>query len=611
MLKAQQRYGPHGDAVATLENASFSRALYRLLPEDSFDRQPYVAEDGSSMLVADVRIDNRDELLRELGLGEDRALSDAELLFRAYRQWRVAALARLVGDFAFAIWDVREQSLTLARDTTGQRPLHYHLGDGFVAFASMPVGLHALDEISVEIDQLQLAGFVADIPRSGSGTYFKSLHRVEPGHFVTITKSGAHAVNYWQLPRNELHYANPHDYVEAYREQLDRATSSRLRRCGGNVAAHLSAGLDSSAVVATAARLLDVRGERLLALTSAPQPDFSGPLPAGRIGDESQIAGATARLYPNIDHIIIRPAGISPLDLIHRDGLAFQEPIGLPCNHLWWSEINADASRRGASVILTGEAGNLTISAGSLAMLSDLLRSGAWLRWLAEARASIAAGGVSWLGVLATSFGPYVPRALWAAVSRAAARDSPSERGLALLDPAWRARVAAQALRHGRGGRPESDNKRLRWQLLRSQDPANFRKQTLARWQLDERDPTADRRVADFCFSLPLEQWLGEGKRRRLARIALRDRLPAQVLDGPRGYQFADWYELIDQDALQAELARLRRNSAAMSLLNLDQLQQLVDSWPPGDWASDTVIATYRLALLRSISGGWFAGQTA
>lgn len=140
MLAVQQIYGPHDGRMWCDGALAMGRRLFRSLPEDIFDRQPLRSRDGRLTLVADVRLDNRDELAAELGLasGEARQFCDAGILLASLDRWGEQAVNRLIGDFAFALWDASAQRLLLARDFIGHRPLHYHRGKDFFAFASMP-----------------------------------------------------------------------------------------------------------------------------------------------------------------------------------------------------------------------------------------------------------------------------------------------------------------------------------------------------------------------------------------------------------------------------------------------------------------------------------------
>jgi asparagine synthase (glutamine-hydrolysing) len=607
MLLAQRQYGPHGSRTRTIGEAAFGRALYKLLPEDRFDSQPLIDPSGRWMFAGDLRVDNRDELLERLGLHAGIEIADAELLFRSYCKWQERVLDWVIGDYALAIWDTRERYLTLIRDPAGQRPLHYHVGESLVAFASMPQGLHALSQVPRKLDEGEIAAFVADVPRSSSSSFFEGVSRVQPGQLLRIRRGSVEARQYWGLPSREIYYPKQSDYILAFREQLDRATGVRLRGAESLVGAHLSAGLDSGAVASTAARLTAPQAGKVVAFTSAPRLGFSGPAIPGRIADESRIAAEVAALYPNMEHVVVRPEGMSPLDILGVHAELFQEPVGHPCNFVWWSAVHEEAQARGVSVMLTGEAGNATISAGGLPMLAEFVRAGRLLRWSTEARA-VAGKGATWRGVLAMSFGPWVPQPIWRMLaSRFAAGGGTSPPRL--WNPALDADLEARSSFGERGGRPERDHRKMRWELLQQHEAGSFRKGILARWGVDERDPTADRRLAEFCLALPAEQLFSGGVTRRIARLGLADRLPPAVIDGVRGYQYADWYEGLTKEKLELALAELEAGPMAPSLLDFSNLRDLVKAWPQDGWDSLDNIFIYRIRFLMALSAGGFANR--
>src|SRR6266849_5578072 len=107
MLASQELYGPHAVAQWSNGDVAFGRRLMRLLPEDSFDRQPLIGGGGRYVLVADVRLDNRDELAAALDIPAAAAqgICDAAILLTALERWDDACFSRLVGDYAFALWD--------------------------------------------------------------------------------------------------------------------------------------------------------------------------------------------------------------------------------------------------------------------------------------------------------------------------------------------------------------------------------------------------------------------------------------------------------------------------------------------------------------------------
>src|SRR6516165_204981 len=162
MLAAQSFYGPNANAQWSGGDVALGRQLMRTLPEDGFDRQPFVGGGGRYVLIADIRIDNRDELITRLNIvpTQARNLCDTAILLAAFERWEETCLEHLVGDYAFALWDARRQHLLLARDPLGQRPLHYHRCSRFIAVASMPKGLHALAEVPYAPNVERIAEFL-------------------------------------------------------------------------------------------------------------------------------------------------------------------------------------------------------------------------------------------------------------------------------------------------------------------------------------------------------------------------------------------------------------------------------------------------------------------
>ena len=185
MLKAQSVYAPDPPVFRAEGRIALGRRLWRTLPEDALDRAPVEGRDGS-LLVADIRIDNREDLCESLGLAaaDVARLADCTLLIRVLERWGEAGIARIAGDFAFAWWDGAR--LVLARDFLGQRPLHFHRGDGFFAFASMAKGLHAIPEIPPAADAEAIAGFLALLPEAGTRGFFRGIERVQLHADLTI-----------------------------------------------------------------------------------------------------------------------------------------------------------------------------------------------------------------------------------------------------------------------------------------------------------------------------------------------------------------------------------------------------------------------------------------
>ena len=615
MLQAQRVYGQDQPAMWSEGPMAVGRRLASLVPEDRFDRGPVIGAEGSSVLVADARLDNRQELCDELGIAaaESMRLADSSILMKALERWEEDAVERLVGDFALAWWNRRRQRLVLARDFLGQRPLHYHSANGFFAFASMPKGLHALPEIPKGPDRRKMADFLALIPDTGSETFFEAIEKVRPGHIVTVGPDGLSSCRYWEPRRAELRLTSAADYEEALREQLDRAVAARMRGADGRIATHLSGGLDSSAVTATAARLMAGSGS-VVAFTAVPRDGYSGGAPRETIPDEGPLAASVAALHPNIEHVRISSSLKSPLETLARDFYLYERPVLNPCNNVWSSAILDEAKRRGLGVLLTGQVGNAGLSYDGMAFLTQLLRRGRLLRLSKEAYA-LRRHGMRWGTLVAQTIGPFLPVQLWRAITRLRGAENALHEYSA-INPALTdtRRLAERAARQGLdfSYRPRSDPFEARTWVLRRTDPGNYNKGILGGWGIDVRDPTADRRLIEFCLSGPTEEYLAGGWTRSLARRALTDRLPAKLLTERRkGYQAVDWHEGLTaaRHQIHQEIARMAGCEPAAEALDTEYLRRLVADWPSDNWHHPAVTRRYRLALMRGVSAGSFLRQ--
>ena len=617
MLDAQAIYGPEPAARRTSGTTTLGRRLYSLLPEDDHDRGPVSGGDGTLLLVADARIDNREELAARLGLspGDLARMAEPSLLMAVIERWGIAGLGDVVGAFAVILWDARRQTLVLARDPLGERPLHYHLGDGFVAVASMPKGLHALPDIAYAASEAAAADFLAVLPE-GSESFFAGISRVVPGHAVSIDPDGITTTRLW-TPATDTLRLTPDEYAAGLREQFDRAVACRLRRADGAVGAHLSGGLDSASVAATAARQLGP--ETLYAFTAV--PGVATPVPGAAIGDEGPLAEATARAHPGIAHVRVPGTGGSPLALMDRQFDLYQRPVMNPSNAVWHEAINDAARARGVRVLLTGQLGNLTISHDGFQRLPQLLRSG---RLIALARLGRQLGrrGFRMRRLGAAAIGPFLPPRWWAWLTDRYGESLGLTSYSALRDdPALLRTIADRAEDRGTDltYRPWADSRAMRLWGLDRVDMGVYNKGTLAGWGIDLRDPTADRRLIEWALRVPEEQYILGGTPRSLARRAFADRLPDAVLhEHRRGYQAADWHVGVGtaRDAITEELDSFTRCAEANALVDVERLTAMLADWPDADvddprWNGRAMNDGYRAMLLRGVAAGHFLRRVA
>jgi asparagine synthase (glutamine-hydrolysing) len=433
--------------------------------------------------------------------------------------------------------------------------------------------------------------------------------KVDPGAYMTVREGNVYTTRYWQPPTSPIYFSRSSDYAEALGEKLDRAVKDRLRRLNGPLATQLSGGLDSSSVTATAAALLRPGGETLHAITAIPRTGYTGAVPPGTFAHEGTLAAETAAKYANVIHHSVYTGEISPIAGLDRDFELYQRPLLNLENFAWVVRTREVARAQGSTVMLTGSMGNMSISYHGLEALPDLLGKGR-LPQLFKLCLALARWGFPFRSSAVRAFGPFVPHRIWTLVRRARRKSAAltdyaalSKEGLRLLE----ASLGETSL--GGSFRPSASGLDVRLNVLAKMDPGNYNKGALAGWGLDVRDPTADKRLMEYCLSVPSKEFLHGGVPRSLIRRAMREKLPASVLNERRkGYQAADWHERLEQDrgALAKELGRLRLSPSASELLDIERLERLVQHWPSSGWSQDLVRLEYRSALLRGISAGHF-----
>lgn len=593
ILSSQTPYGSAGQSVAASKSAALGISPALLSPH-----QDAASEGNRWIAVADIRLDNQSELCRMLGLAENgQSFSDAKVLLKLWDREGEQALQHLLGDFAIAIYDRRQRALTLARDPTGQLPLFFKVRGGDLVFASMPSGIRDIFGRS-GLDKRMLASHLANREHAGSETFFERIERVRPGEILRFERGQVSRRIWWTPALYPSAAVTGDDLVEQYRELLDLAVAGRMAG-QSRLGSHLSSGFDSSAVTTTAARLLGPSGE-LTAFTSAPLAGSSGDVIRHWFADESALAAETAKMH-GIRHVIIRET--APLfDVLRRQTKLVQAPLWAPTNAGWWAEIRRQAAELGIATILTGESGNLTLSAGGLSTLATYVRAGRLRSWWHETRSLKRSGSVRWRGIAISSFGSWLPDFAWNA-SRRLFLGIPARSRVSFLQTHWREELGLR----GSVIRPNPDPYANRLEALRLGDMGPYRKAAIADHGIPELDPTADRRLIEFSLALPPEQLLHNGISKPLARAALADRVPRSVLNTTqRGMQGSDWHLRVNAGTARQVLEQISPHSMVQEILDLPRLESAITAWPQADFNSYRTMAVYRNALISALATGIF-----
>jgi asparagine synthase (glutamine-hydrolysing) len=259
-------------------------------------------------LLGDVRLDARKELIDKLAEKKQPATeetSDEELLLLAWSVWGEGALAKLLGDYSFALWDASLKTLFCARDFCGARPFFYAWREGVLFYSNTLNVLRLAPEISRILDDSYVRDFLlTGLCSDPTRTAWRDIRRLPAGHRLILSGEQINVQRFMRLPVEEpLRFKRPIEYLENYRELLGRAVGDRLP--AGNASFSLSGGLDSGSVCATAAGIARATGNSgaLKAFTISWRPLLDDP--------EPEIAKLTAN-YLGLAHEILEEKSIRP-----------------------------------------------------------------------------------------------------------------------------------------------------------------------------------------------------------------------------------------------------------------------------------------------------------
>ncbi len=254
--------GPDAQEIWIDGHVGFGHTMLRTTTESLTERQP-CSLDGKVWITADARVDGRADLIQTLEAERSSDLknaTDVELILHAYHAWGEECVKRLIGDFAFAIWDEHRQRLFCARDHFGVKPFYYAYVDGSLVFSNTLNCIRRHPAVSDELNDLAIGDFLLfGVNQDLATTAFADIRKLPGAHYLTCSTGAPRLSRYWELSIDrEIRYKRTSDYVEHFNEYLRAAVSDRLRT--QQVGILMSGGLDSTAVAAAARKLLSTKG---------------------------------------------------------------------------------------------------------------------------------------------------------------------------------------------------------------------------------------------------------------------------------------------------------------------------------------------------------------
>ncbi len=553
----------------------------------------YDAEKGI-YFTADCVVDNREDLIEELGLATD--ITDSRIILEAYYKWGKKCLDYLRGAFSFVIYDKNTNKVFLATDHFAQRCLMYQVHDGILYFSTLLFPLMESSGLKYEnnerwlVDSISLRGPV--MLSEPKETALMDVYKIVSGTYIDV-QIGSDKVAftaeyryYDPMKKTKTDWSITLEESEKMVKKTMSKVISRILRDGVEVASQLSSGLDSSTIACIAAGQLSARGRRLHTFTSVPLDEANLPTKGYEVFNERKGVEEICRAYPNIEPTFVNTQGRNYI-LETEDILNYWE---MPCksqqNAVWVDEISHLAAEKGCRIIFTGATGNTTLSAGdsacNFAYYAKHFRPIKALKMLNPAK-KLGWSRKKYIKIIAEEFVDY-----WKWFFDEDARDVYKNNATGKIF-GEKYDVTDRLNKEFLHNYPMCSMKEMRRQMYMVIANAQIgeldTKQSL-RSGVITRDPMRSVEMVDMCMKLPIECYASSDFDRRLVRAGMKGIVPATIREdmAHRGRQSGDNFYRVRQvwDTQKDYIKQLLYSDSAMKYFDAKKIDSLFEELDSG-----------------------------
>ena len=544
MSKTLAHRGSDSSGIWTEGSVGLGHRMLWTTPESLTEKLPKSILDGDLVITADARIDNREALFAELAISSDRSryISDSEIILLAYEKWGEGCTSKLLGDFAFAIWDKRRHHVFCVRDHFGVKPLYYYSSENIFVFASEIKALWCVKGIPKKVNELKVSDHLEGCFDDVTSTFYKGICKLPARNQMIVSRQSKRTETYWDFDSTrETRFKSNKEYSERFIEIFAEAVRCRTRSAF-TVGSMLSGGLDSTSI-ACMARTFAPNGE------NESVPTFSAVFNTVKESDEQPFINA-ALSQGGLDPHFLHADQVSPLAdwervLWHQDDVLYSFNL-----YLNWG-IYKLAEKRGVRVMLDGYDGDTAVSHGTV-RLDELAIQRRWLTLAKEIARYAKSVDRKPYQLMWAYFNIYRVRPLIkttpplrylqqkgkGVMRRTWPKRPPTASALTLddiLNPQFVERNdlegRRQTYKNIRGKRPNVEKEhhlyQLNWGVM--QYILEVLDKSAAAFGIELRYPFWDRRLIEFCLSLPADQKLQNGWTRFILRNSMSGVLPKAV----------------------------------------------------------------------------------
>lgn len=570
MAEAARHRGPDGIGYWLQGGAGLAHLALKTTPESLRETQPLAC--GDLLVIADARIDNRDDLLATLQ-AKGHLLSDVptdvEVILAAYKAWGTRAPEHLLGDFAFAVWNRRTSQLFAARDPMAMRALYYSSEPRRFIFATEVKQILAAPDVTASIHEPAVAAHLIANDDDLAMSCYAGINQLPPAHSLLVDATGCRTWRYWDIDVDlRIEYSNEQNYVAHFLELFKEAVRCRLRS-SKPVGISLSGGLDSGSIASMAGSLRQ-QDSALPELYA-----YSYAFEELEACDERHISDTVAH------HYCISPRPVAAEEAYPLMGY----PAHGPDRDEPWighyqaliEAVLAKARNDGVGTMLYGMRGDLTMGV-DIFDYPDLFRTGRWRALWRDLNMHWQATGVGRKRLAKTYVGDPMLRMLLLRfeyiefVQRWLGKRAPPS----WIAPDFVKRSGLHKLLRRETSRP------FGWEYARNRrygsvqstlnmQAAKWMERNHARFGLSVADPWSDLRIINFSLAVPQRTLNWAGRRKLLTRRAMKGIMPEEARLASRKIYPSPLYERALKEWAKPTVLNLITNSRSAAVGYIDE----------------------------------------
>lgn len=266
-----RNYGGDGANIWNAGHIGFGHQMSHLTLESLNEVLPYYDEATRIAVTADIRLFNRKELCAQLNLCDEVYLSDSQIILAAYNKFGKKFAEYLIGEYSIALWDGKTHEMILITDHFMHNPIYYYQDEQIFAFATSIDALRCLPQVkqSINLKKIALSSY-CEVHQYPGETYFTNIKFLPPASLMTIFANGQSNIShYWQpkLPEETTQFKSEDEFTERFQEVFSRVIQD-MTRTHLPVCSLLSGGLDSSGITAMASHVLAQQQRSLTSLSA-------------------------------------------------------------------------------------------------------------------------------------------------------------------------------------------------------------------------------------------------------------------------------------------------------------------------------------------------------